>query len=70
MERAKHRGMYLGRWKLLELPTPSGLKVELYDVRADPEERREVSAEHPEVVAQLRERLQRERTWDPAARSP
>jgi arylsulfatase A-like enzyme len=63
VERAKHRGLYLGRWKLLEMPTPEGVHVELYDVQADPEERHEVSAAHPEVVAQLRDRLRRERTW-------
>ncbi|WP_224248097.1 sulfatase family protein [Hyalangium gracile] len=61
VEAAKHRGLYLGRWKLLELPTPQGVKVELYDVVADPGEKHEVSAEHPDVVAQLRERLARER---------
>jgi arylsulfatase A-like enzyme len=58
---AQHRGLYLGRWKLLELPTPSGVKVELYDVEADPAEARDVSASHPEVVRSLRELLARER---------
>ncbi len=69
VEKAKHRGLYLGRWKLLELPTPEGLRVELYDVQADPEERDEVSARHPEVVASLRARLHRERSWDGADRN-
>ena len=69
VERARHRGLYLGRWKLLELPTPKGVRVELYDVRADPEERHEVSAAHPEVVAGLRARLRRERTWGEATES-
>ena len=64
VERARHRGLYFGRWKLLEMPTPQGMHVELYDVRADPEERHEVSAEHPEEVARLRALLQRERTWN------
>ncbi|WNG37385.1 sulfatase-like hydrolase/transferase [Archangium violaceum] len=63
VQQAKHRGLYFGRWKLLELPTPQGLRVELYDVHADPEERHEVSAEHPDVVADLRALLQRERSW-------
>lgn len=63
VEAAKHRGLYLGRWKLLELPTPQGVKVELYDVVADPTERQDVAAQHPGVVASLRERLARERTW-------
>jgi arylsulfatase A-like enzyme len=60
VQAAKHRGLYLGRWKLLELPTPRGVKVELYDVITDPDERRDVAAEHPEVVARLREKLARE----------
>jgi arylsulfatase A-like enzyme len=63
VEAAKHRGLYLGRWKLLELPTPQGVKVELYDTVADPTEQRDVAAQHPEVVAPLRERLARERFW-------
>jgi arylsulfatase A-like enzyme len=54
VERAKHRGMYLGRWKLLELPTPGGVRAELYDVQADPEERHDVAAAHPDVVERLR----------------
>jgi arylsulfatase A-like enzyme len=58
---AQHRGLYLGRWKLLELPTPQGPRWELYDVVADPAEARDVAAEHPEVVATLREHLARER---------
>ena len=63
VEKARHRGLYLGRWKLLELPTPEGPRVELYDVHADPEERHEISAANPEVVADLRARLHRERSW-------
>jgi arylsulfatase A-like enzyme len=65
---AKHRGLYLGRWKLLELPTPRGVKVELYDVTADPDERRDVAAAHPEVVARLRELLAREHPGSSGAR--
>jgi len=34
VERARHRGLYLGRWKLLELPTREGVRVELYSVRS------------------------------------
>ncbi|HVG59268.1 MAG TPA: sulfatase [Hyalangium sp.] len=68
VEAAKHRGLYLGRWKLLELPTPQGVKVELYDVAADPGETRDVSAEHPAVVSQLREVLRRERPARPGTR--
>lgn len=67
VETAKHRGLYRDRWKLLELPTPQGVKVELYDVVADPSERRDVAAEHPDVVSRLREELSRERLARPPA---
>ena len=65
VQAAKHRGLYLGRWKLLELPTPESVKVELYDTEEDPEERRDVSAEHPDVVSQSRAELSRERPPSP-----
>jgi arylsulfatase A-like enzyme len=65
---AKHRGLYLGRWKLLELPTPRGVKVELYNVTTDPDERHDVAAGHPEVVARLRALLAREHPGGPGAR--
>jgi arylsulfatase A-like enzyme len=68
VQAARHRGVYLGRWKLLELPTPRGLKVELYDVVADPAEAHEVSEQHPDVVRTLRELLARERPVPPVLR--
>jgi len=43
------------RWRLVD-------GRELYDVREDPEQRRDVAAEHPEVVAALREGY--DRWWD------
>ncbi|NMO20871.1 sulfatase family protein, partial [Pyxidicoccus fallax] len=69
VQNAKHRGVYLGRWKLLELPTPGGVKVELYDVVADPKEAHDVSGEHPDVVRALREVLARERPAFHASRT-
>jgi hypothetical protein len=44
------------------------VKVELYDVVADPEEAHEVSAQHPDVVRMLREVLARERPVSPFPR--
>ncbi|MCY1042637.1 sulfatase [Corallococcus sp. bb12-1] len=55
--RARHRGLYLGRWKLLELPTPEGVVVQLFDVTADPEEKRDVAGDFPNVVAAMRAKL-------------
>ncbi len=43
------------RWRLIH-------GKELYDIKADPGQRRDVSAEHPEVVARLRDA--HERWWD------
>jgi len=40
-----------GRWKLFI--DPDGSAVELYDIPADPEERRNVAAQQPDVVAKL-----------------
>lgn len=64
-----------GRWKLLLAPSSGGWsypapgkddeeiaclpEVQLYDLEADPAEEHNVEAEHPEVVAQLRELLNR-----------
>ena len=44
------------RWKAIrqnmsKKENPDPLKIELYDLAADPSESKDVSAEHPEVVA-------------------
>ena len=44
-------------WKLVFIPRPGGPIVRLYDLRTDPEEMKDVAAEHPEVVAELRAKL-------------
>ena len=52
-----------GRWKLIHVRSPkdrlvmAGVEYELYDVVADPRELQERSAEEPEVVLRLAERL-------------
>ncbi|RKH32818.1 arylsulfatase [Corallococcus praedator] len=59
--RARHRGLYLGRWKLLELPTPEGVKVQLFDVVGDPAEKLDVAGDFPNVVTAMRAKLAAER---------
>lgn len=55
--RAKDRVMQVGDWKLVWTPMKKGAKVALYDRGEDPINLRDVSAEHPEVVAELMEKL-------------
>ena len=50
------------RWKLI-VPTASKAKTQLYDVLRDPTEQRNLAAEQPERVAELREAL--DRWWSP-----
>ena len=46
------------RWKLhLTFPAKSEPVAALYDLLADPSERWDVAAEHPDIVSRLRERL-------------
>jgi hypothetical protein len=48
-EAARH-----GKWKLL---ARDGVGVELFDIEADPKERHDLSAGHPDVVAQMEDEL-------------
>ena len=60
----KKRGWRTKDWKLIvALEDPFELPpVELYDMRNDPEETRNVAEQYPDVVAQLRKRMERWRT--------
>ena len=63
------RVCYHDQWKLIapHLPNQPEAKAELYDVVADPEEQRNLAAEHPERVRSLWARLQ---AWWPIADQP
>ncbi|MBL9118452.1 MAG: arylsulfatase [Phycisphaerae bacterium] len=56
-----------GRWKAIRkgVAKRSDAPIELYDLLDDPGESKDVASEHPEVVADLRERMQKSRTDAP-----
>jgi arylsulfatase A-like enzyme len=54
---AKHRSIRTERWKLIYRPTRRGVDWRLFDVVTDPDERRDVAAQHPDVVVELRRKL-------------
>lgn len=47
----------VGRWKLVVAQSPGGETAELFDLSADPAESRDLAAEQPGRVRELRERL-------------
>lgn len=57
MERAKHRMIRLGRWKLIFEPTRTGVRIRLHDTVADPENRHDLAGQKPEIVRDLLRRL-------------
>jgi arylsulfatase A-like enzyme len=54
---AKHRMYADGRWKLIAMPTETGVVYELYDTAADPGETTNLVADRPEEAARLRRAL-------------
>jgi uncharacterized sulfatase len=61
----KYRWCIEGYWKLI-VPNPARIKngaVELYDLKSDPHEERNLASEKPEIVAQLQKQID---TWWPA----
>lgn len=50
---AKHRMVRDERWKLLYVPTRTGVRWLLFDTKTDPGETTDVAAAHPVVVARL-----------------
>ena len=55
---AKVRAIRTPRWKLVYQPAPDGAHWRLFDVVDDFDQRRDVAAEHPDVVAALRGKLE------------
>jgi len=54
---AKDRVMQVGRWKLIWHALEEGMKVDLFDREQDPSNLNPVTDEHPEIVAELLERM-------------
>jgi len=54
---AKHRMLRTSRWKLVYTPLVDGARYQLYDIKADPECRRDVKHAHPGVFDDLKRRL-------------
>jgi len=54
---AKHRMVRDDRYKLLYVPTRTGVRWMLFDTPQDPGEERDVAADHPDVVARLQGEL-------------
>jgi arylsulfatase A-like enzyme len=48
-----------GRWKLVRAPEKEGVRLELYDLEADPDETTDLAALEPQRVAQMAALLER-----------
>jgi arylsulfatase A-like enzyme len=62
-ERGFHQAVRQGDWKAVR--RGPGEPLELYDLKNDPGEKRDVAADHPEVVARIERYLQTARTDSP-----
>ncbi len=63
---ARHRMVRDERWKLLYVPTRTGVRWMLFDTGADPGETQDVAALHPDVLAKLQGQLWSWMRRDPA----
>ncbi len=64
---AKDRMVRCGRWKLVYQPLVEGRLLRLFDLEADPDCRRDVAAEQPEITSSLWAQLQAWMEKTPAA---
>jgi arylsulfatase A-like enzyme len=55
--RDRRAGWRTSRWKYVVAPNAPDIPAELYDLAADPRERRNVAAQHPDVVRELGARI-------------
>lgn len=66
------RAARMKQWKAIQAPPLKS--VELYDLQADPEERLDISAQHPDIVAKMIRRMDQEhsapRSYPPANLNP
>ena len=65
-EQGGKQAVLKGNWKLVKLNlfNPSKTVVELYNLANDPSEQNDVSAKHPDIVAEMKAILVREHTED------
>jgi arylsulfatase A-like enzyme len=65
-EQGGKQAVLKGNWKLVKLNlfNPSTTKVELYNLAKDPAEQYDVSAKHPDIVAEMKANLISEHTED------
>jgi arylsulfatase A-like enzyme len=54
---AKHRDIRTARYKLVYQPTREGVRWHLFDLAADPDERKDLAPAHPPILDELRTRL-------------
>ena len=67
MELDGRQALRRGPWKLLHLDIRSDApRYELYDLDADPAERRDLAAERPDKVEELKALMREAHTDDPA----
>jgi arylsulfatase A-like enzyme len=68
VEEAKHRCLRTDQWKLVYVPTRTGVRYHLYDVKNDPANLEDLAGTHPWRVLELAHRLHHWMLRDPGKR--